>query len=113
MFDATPSDEEFSKFTEGLKDYKEFIKENNEYLNEIVSYHDQILQNYATAVGSNRNAKQLKDLLGSDYSTYSVTGSGNGATLHYGNNKSFNMNKHVNYDEDDADWATIQEFMDM
>lgn len=113
MFNVTPSDEEFNKFTEGLKDYKEFIKENNEYLNEIVNYHNQILQNYAAAIGSNRSAEQLKDLLGSDYSTYSITGSGNSATLHYGNNKSFNMNKHVNYDEDDADWATVQEFMDM
>lgn len=109
---GTHTDEEIQKY---LNEYKDQIIDTNSKMQEIDQLDKQAIQNRLSAYGSIRSVDQATELMGNS-EFYSKTGEGNARTLNYtdkdGNEKSFNMNKSVNYKKDNLP-QEIKDFMDM
>lgn len=94
------------------------IKEQAQRLEQINSIDAQILQSKMVQYGSQRSLEQITDLIrenAKDYLGYQIEGTGNSKQLIYtadGENKTFNMNRSVNYDENNLP-QEIQDFMEL
>ena len=105
----TDTDEELLEFINNNRDR---IIEQANRIEQSNAIDDQILMNKMQPYGSIRNLEQTQDLM-EGYEDYSVSGEGNSKALTYtknGQEKSFNMNKSINYTDDNMP-QEIKDFM--
>ena len=98
-----------------FEEHEDQIKAQAERLQQIDDLDKQMIQNRMAAYGSIRTADQAVELMGGTEGFTSISGEGNERALTYtqdGEQKTFNMNKHVNYTDEDMP-QEIKDFMAM
>lgn len=113
MLDPSSVQQKINSFkedeTEQLNQYLKDVEEANRLQNEINNLQDQQLQARGQALGSTRNAAELKEVLGGkDYNTLQ---SEQKKKIEDGGFSKEDWNDHTNYTKDSAEWSMIDDFM--